>query len=152
MNTKTKLCIFILFLIINCLHGQTITFAYDDNGNRISRVWVAERLKSGIIQFPIVDSEEIALANPEEFLQEGELSTYVYPNPSRGIIRINISNMPLNSRTEARLYDLSGTELFVKRNFESDSEMDISKLKDGIYILRIKINEILFDWKIVKNQ
>jgi hypothetical protein len=59
--------------------------------------------------------------------------------------------MPLNPVTEMKLYDLSGMELTSKSNFESSSELDISRFRDGVYILQIKINEKTFDWKVIKN-
>jgi hypothetical protein len=47
-------------------------------------------------------------------LEEGEISSSVYPNPSKGIIKVDISNMPSNATTELRLYNLSGTEILFK--------------------------------------
>jgi len=83
--------------------------------------------------------------------EDQEISMVIYPNPNKGILKINISNLPLNSTNELKLYDLSGIELLSSRNFESYLEIDISGYKDGIYILRIKINEKITDWKIIKN-
>ena len=150
--------IFIILLGFNCLHGQTINYTYDENGNRTSRVLVTEQLRSNNLQFPILNPKELPKESMKEskkeslteIITEGELATYVYPNPNMGIIKIDITYLPLNAKTEARVYDLSGTERLVKRNFESHSEIDISQLKEGIYILRIKINDKIFDWKVIK--
>jgi Secretion system C-terminal sorting domain len=133
--------------------GQSIEFSYDANGNRLSRTLVVERLKSATIQFPVTDPKSLNPVDNKVALvpEEGEINAVVYPNPNKGLIKIDITNMPLNSNKELRLYDLSGAELIVKRNFESYSEMDISRFKDGIYILRIKINEKVFDWKVIKS-
>jgi hypothetical protein len=166
----------ILLTVMN-LFGQRVDFVYDDSGNRdTTKIVIVEQLKSNSVTFPVVNpkslqSTENALAGgPEEISgsqnenqksldnssntsikqEEGEIITLIYPNPSKGLIKIDISNIPLNSITEMKLYDLSGLEKSSKRNFESHSEIDISQLKDGIYILRIKINEKIFDWKIVK--
>jgi hypothetical protein len=59
--------------------------------------------------------------------------------------------MPLNSISELRLYDLSGNEIVMKKNIENHTEIDITRFIDGIYILRVKINEKTFDWKVIKN-
>jgi hypothetical protein len=161
MNTKLVLNIFIFYLCINCLHGQTINYTYDENGNRTTRVLIVEQQKSKGLNVPVEKLKDIPVEVPKEDLKEtetktekeavGELKTLVYPNPSKGLIKIDIVNLPLDSRTEARLYDLSGTELIVKKNFDNYYEMDINKLKDGIYILRIVINDVATDWKIIKN-
>lgn len=164
MKAKIISGIFIIFLSINSLQGQsnppprgggqTIKYTYDENGSRKSRVLTVEPLGSKGLNFPVEKVEKLpVIAQKEELIKtEGELSTSVYPNPNKGLIKIDILFMPLNSKTEARIYDLSGIEQLVKRNFESSSEINISHLKDGIYILRIKVNESLFDWKIVKSQ
>lgn len=165
MKAKIISVFFIIFLSINSLLGQanppprgggvsqTIKYTYDGNGNRTSRILLVEQLGSKGLNFPVEKVEDLPVINKEEELikTEGELSTLVYPNPNKGLIKIDISFMPLNSKTEARIYDLSGIEQLVKRNFESSSEIDINHLKDGIYILRIKVNESVFDWKIVKS-
>jgi hypothetical protein len=155
MSSKFVSCIFVLFLSINCIHGQTIKYSYDENGNRTSRFLIdVERLGAKGINFPVKKPEELQVKDKEkEFkvAKEGELSVSVYPNPNRGKIKIDILNMPLNSGTELRLYDLNGTELIVKMNFEKSSELDISRFTDGIYILRVEINNIVNNWKIIKN-
>jgi hypothetical protein len=146
------------------LFSQKIAFTYDENGNRSSRTKITtEQLQSKTIKFPVneplnlktMENAKAAkteeLENDEIKAEEGEIITSVYPNPNKGILKIDVSNMPLNPENEMRLYDLSGMELIVKRNFESYSEIDISHLKSGIYILRIKINDKLVDWKIIKS-
>jgi hypothetical protein len=99
----------------------------------------------------ILKSSEQNVSSPEQIKSDdSEIATLVYPNPSKGVLKIDVSNMPLNSNNELRIYDLNGTELLVKRNFDNYSEIDISHLKNGIYILRIQINQKLFDWKVIK--
>jgi hypothetical protein len=39
----------------------------------------------------------------------------------------------------------------MKKNIENHTEIDITRFIDGIYILRVKINEKTFDWKVIKN-
>jgi hypothetical protein len=59
--------------------------------------------------------------------------------------------MPQDARTEIRLYDLSGNQLLIKRLSESYSEIDLGQFCNGIYMLRIKVNESVFDWKVIKS-
>ena len=161
MNTKLVLSIFIFYLCINCLHGQTINYTYDENGNRTNRILVVEQYKSKGLNVPVEKLKDIPTEIPKEELKEvdkeiekgaeSELKTLIYPNPTKGVLKIEIVNLPLDSKTEARLYDLSGTELIVRKNFENYYEMDINRLKDGIYILRVVINDVATDWKIIKN-
>ena len=121
-----------------------------------SRTILVDQLKSNTVQFLVFNPKSLestesmkSIVSDEE--EKGEIITLVYPNPNKGLIKIDISNLPLESKNEMRLYDLSGIELIVKRNFDSYSEIDISQFKDGIYILRIKINDKVFDWKVIKS-
>jgi hypothetical protein len=162
------------------IFSQSVSFTYDDSGNRITRTIIVQQLKSNPLNSRVIDaknlnataekgtgqtastlsgeSSENEKANDQEeamkekaLTEAGEITTLIYPNPNKGLLKIDISNMPLNSVTEMKLYDLSGMELTSKRNFDSNSELDISQFKDGIYILRIKINEKTFDWKVIKS-
>lgn len=165
---KFKLIILVFFILTkHSLVGQTISYTYDANGNRISRTYEVEELQSGSFSFPTnpeflkqiakkgsgsEEEEFMKSKEPEEVLpEEGEIKTLIYPNPTKGLIKVEVTNMPQQSKNEMRLYDLSGAEMFVKRNFEHSSELDLSHLKNGIYVLRIKIDNQLFDWKVIKN-
>lgn len=164
MNLKlVPPAVFMLFSA--CLFGQRVEYSYDDNGNRTGRTLIVEQLQSQSINFPVVnpralktvensktkETENKTKEAVEEIKPEsGEIKANVYPNPNRGIINIDISNMPLNSKNELRIYDLNGNQLIIKKDFERSSQVDLSKYKDGIYILRMRINESFFDWKIIK--
>jgi Secretion system C-terminal sorting domain len=163
MNMPAKKIITVLLFVsikLYVLTGQSIEYSYDNNGNRIRRLIVVEEIRrqSPIQNIKSLKSIENSIAtNNEETeteeikTEEGEIRTIIYPNPNKGLLRIKITNMPIESRKELRLYDLSGTELIIKRNFDSFSELDIDKLEDGIYILQITINDSLFVFKVMKN-
>jgi Secretion system C-terminal sorting domain len=180
MNHKRLILVSLAFFQLISLLSQSVSFTYDASGNRITRTIVVQQQKSIHINSPSVNSKNSSVADvkgtgktvstitgestensklndQEEAMKEkalteaGEITTVVYPNPNKGLLKIDITNMPLNAVTEMKLYDLSGMELTSKRNFDSSSELDISQFRDGIYILRIKINEKIFDWKVIKN-
>ena len=118
---------------------------------------VTEQLKSGTVNFPVLNPKGLESVESKSIeskasveTEEGKINTLIYPNPTSGVLKIEILNMPLGSKTEARLYDLSGNELIVRKNLELLSEITVSHLKGGIYILRVRVNEKLFDWKVIK--
>jgi hypothetical protein len=158
MHIRRLLPLVLILIRVSILYGQTYEYAYDNNGNRISRSLVVEELQSRSVSFPVINQKDLKqLENAvKEGLQEynseeGEISTLVYPNPNKGLLKIDISNMPIESKAELRLYDLSGTEMIIKKDLENYSELNINYLKNGIYILRIKVNDKLFDFKVIKN-
>jgi hypothetical protein len=182
MKLKRIILISLILIQVLPLFSQSVAFTYDSTGNRLTRTIVVQKLQSNETEFPVVDakalipvesaigagasqaiedkessqdskfsSQEKSL-NEKSIMGEGELITLVYPNPSKGLLKVEISNMPASSTNEMILYDLNGMELISKKNFDSYSELDISQFKDGIYILRIIINKNRFDWKIIKGQ
>lgn len=177
MNRKRIILVCLVLLLVMRLFGQTVSFTYDENGNRVSRTITVQRLNSNETKSLLTDPKQLGTQNSrakslevggssktadakgqDEIIreriktEEGEIGFNVYPNPNKGLVKIDISNMPLNSDSEMKLYDLNGNELKVLRNFDNHSEIDISQYRDGIYILRIKINEKRVDWKIIKGQ
>jgi hypothetical protein len=171
-----KIRLLIPFLVIllqsSNILGQRIVYQYDNNGNRIRRTIIVEELESDSVSFPVTNPEklskrfidntlketteqnieDIKSENFENMISESnEIKTKVFPNPTLGNLNIEILNMPTSSGSELKLYDLNGNELLIKKQLENFSEIDISYLRDGIYILRIRINERVFDWKIIKN-
>ena len=124
---------------------QTITFDYDLNGNRISRKIFVEQLQQSVENFQDIeltslkiskssktaDSEErkgseqhifekdsSAISEENQLAAEGKIKIHIYPNPVKGMLKIDISNMPLGRNNKMVLFDISGTKLIEKTNFE----------------------------------
>ncbi len=168
MNPKRIILVILVLFLMSNLFSQSVAFTYDDNGNRQTRTINVEKLQSKSVSFPVVNPKSLIPADSkaqglnetqdakssevknETKSEDREIVTIVYPNPNTGLIKIDISNLPLNTKVEMKLYDLNGNELVVRRNFESHSEIDINHYIDGVYILRIMINERVTNWKIVK--
>jgi hypothetical protein len=150
------------------LFSQGFAYTYDNNGTRLTRTVKTQQLQSKSLADSVISLKSLNTSYSQgsgvesqtdqksdesnNISMEGDIKTIVYPNPNMGLVKIDVSNMPENSINEMKLYDLTGMELVSKKNFDSYSELDISQYRDGIYILRIKINGKLFDWKIIKGQ
>jgi len=142
---------------------QSVRFTYDSNGNRISRSIVVQQLQSENLSFPVLNPKSLLPAEnatasstdktkKESIRSEGQdITVKVYPNPNKGLIKVDIPYMPLNSQSTMTLYDLSGNKLINKKGFGTYTELDISRLRNGIYILRLKINGKVTDFKVIKN-
>lgn len=71
----------------------------------------------------------------------------VFPNPVGDVLNINVN---IESRTIAEIYNLSGA-LVKSQELESEkSELEVSELKGGVYILKISNQEGNFSKKFVK--
>jgi hypothetical protein len=151
MSNKVRLLISVFLFLTYGLFGQTINFNYDLNGNRISRVLISGQLKSETINFPVEEPDKLAIEeNQNETVPDGETSIKIYPNPTKGILKIEIINFPTEAKTALKLFDLSGLELISINNLSPAYELNLNNYKDGIYILRILINNAVTNWKIIK--
>jgi hypothetical protein len=83
-----------------------------------------------------------------------EVSLKVFPNPNNGVFSVSISNQSVNDKALVRITDLTGKTLFSSGplNMERPKEFDITKYKQGIYIVTViyNYNKIL-NQKIIKN-
>ena len=149
----------IMLILIVCittfaskLDGQVVIhFDYDNSGNRTGRQLTANPVKSGSIEFPVKDFGDI----PDTEIKEGqekleEIRPIIYPNPNNGILKIEGLSFPSGMEVNIWLYDLSGVALISKNESRNAFDLNINHLANGLYILRIRIGEKLFDWKIIK--
>ncbi len=147
---KIGLLVITAFIFSLCfVKAQTIDFNYDSGGNRIERKLHVEKFKPGESKSGIMSESGSEIKATD--LDSRETSIIIYPNPSRGILKIEILNMPEDSKKELSIYDLNGTRLLIKKDFGTPSEVDISRFRDGVYIMRIKINNTVSDWKVIKS-
>ena len=145
-----------IFANVPLSHAQgTITYTYDAAGNRLGRTIImpsANRARA-------IDTMEEAEYSAAEY-DTTELISYmdvigttavvIYPNPTRGHLTIDIDNMPENSQSSIRIYDMSGRMLLQKSNIDSSTELDLSNQSSGTYILRISLSGKTSTWKILK--
>lgn len=77
----------------------------------------------------------------------------VYPNPTSGILNIDLSELTGTRSTNLYIYDVSGKLVYQKKiiiNGLEKTEINISGLKAGVYILRVDANGFLGGVKIFK--
>ena len=133
--------IFLGFTLFPIL-GQTIEYQYDTSGNIKSRKVIeltrsteaSQADSSTVIHKDIIDKKEIK----------------IYPNPTTGILYIQINNFNSDKALQMTLYDLSG-RMYLNQLLDIKTTMiDIGHLTRGIYILRLQSGEIHSEWKIIK--
>lgn len=130
--------------------AQSVHFNYDSNGNRVGKTLIATQLKSGKISDSLSDLAQKELKDENDHFTKP--SAKIYPNPTRGIIKIELLNIPDGAEPEFKLLDMSGNVKIHRKNANPVSEIDISALNDGMYILVLKIGPTILNWKIVKAQ
>jgi hypothetical protein len=132
---------------------NSIGFGYDAAGNRISRtivypVWGTLREE---IQEETAEEPEEEPNKPAEYSEVlSDLIIRIYPNPTEGLIRIKIENLPVEIMANITLYQLSGKLITSKRNVTASTEIDITNQPAGIYLLRIVAGDKQTEWRIIK--
>jgi hypothetical protein len=129
-----------------------IQYTYDLNGNRQTRQLVVIQLKATKIAFPIADAAQLE-EDKDELSEINEAQGIsVYPNPAGEFIYVEFSGTIEDTLVEASLYDLNGTLLIYEKSQSPPLEINVSRLKDAIYILIVKKGSCTTTHKVIRGQ
>ncbi len=83
-----------------------------------------------------------------EYFQNSDLFK-IYPNPSNGMVNINISNYV--GELQIKVYDLNGREVYGENvtNFNITNAIDLGGLSTGIYVLKLQGENLNYSEKII---
>lgn len=129
-------------MITTVTYSQTtINFHYDNAGNRKDRIFHSK--KSTVAE---ADSSDI---NPLSD-QIDQIGIKIYPNPTKGLITVDITSLPDNVPASLSIYDIEGKCLeYIDVQIPSN-HLDLSSFPNGIYVLRVTAGTKKTEWKIVK--
>lgn len=146
MKQLVNVCIALIITVTpSMLDAQTVSFAYDNAGNRVSRT--LEEAGGGLKSLAKSDTTEIEEEIIEEEMIDGE--TKIFPNPTHG--KITIDFFPDDEEAYfLSVNNLSGNQLHNQRIYEGKSELDLSKYSPGTYVITIYNNEKSSRWIILK--
>ena len=88
---------------------------------------------------------------PTEMAQKGANQLVVFPNPTNGKVTISL-NHTSESRVEGtvKVFDFSG-KLVKSQNIYSETEVDLSALPAGVYLLKVTSGSESYSHKLIKN-
>lgn len=153
----------LLLLALLAMHlvglSQSIKYEYDLAGNRNSRtIW----LKSAIIPKDTTQSVSQGVAVPEVIAAElkeqnvefnetlGEQEIKIYPNPTRGELKVTISSLEQGAVARLLVFNAAGALVVQKEDLSTSNEINLSTQRAGMYIMRIVLGAKTSEWKIVK--
>jgi hypothetical protein len=146
---KYLVCVLFLLFISGALYSQGMcAYSYDNAGNRISRWGGADPEEPE----PPEDEEE----NSAEFSSTGfkqlklGYTVKIYPNPTEGRFSVEVLNLSNDKKGEISLYNASGKTIIRKKMVSEIIPFDLISYPEGIYILTIKIEDKISNWKIIK--
>lgn len=131
-----------LWISPNVCAQQRINYTYDEAGNRTKREIVLSSTRS------VSENEEEASETYEEKLRETKVT--IYPNPTKGMLRVDISGVDNFEDARISLYDLNGKLLQQWTNISQSNVIDLSGQTPAMYIMQVTYNGYVSRWKIVK--
>lgn len=138
----TLLLLLLLALFSSDTYAQHIKYTYDSAGNR------KKRQKEIVVQTrgALSDGEEPSVY--EEELSETKVT--IYPNPTKGMLKVDISGIQKFEESRISLYDLTGKLLQQWAGISQSNAIDLSDRTPGMYIMQIAYNGKVSTWKIIK--
>jgi len=134
----------LLFNISTAFAQTTISYLYDDAGNRIERKIVLNTSLERSAKVDTIKTKEVFKDNL------GDSKVLIYPNPTRGRLLVEISGYDKTSKTGLYLYDLSGSVILSKSPVTGSDQLDLSPFSIGTYVLKIVLGDKVSEWKIIK--
>ena len=149
---STQIWLLIAFISVSMLNmnAQTtstidaVKFTYDVHGNRIKR-----EVKTITITKPQQVKKNQQDMEPTED-QMGERTIKIFPNPTRGDLNVNITNLKENEHLTVTIYDMNGRTIISTPITEGSNAVDMNTQAQGMYIMHITNGAERLVYKIVK--
>lgn len=139
---KQSLLMILLVVVSLQVVSQTVSYTYDQAGNRISRkVITLPPPPQGAKQH--VDSTGI-----QDMM--GELTITVYPNPTRGALGVEINGGDTEIALHLILFSGQGVQLYNSTAQPGINPIDMTAYPKGWYILRVQAGEERKEFKVIK--
>lgn len=141
---RTVVSLLLMLLSGICCYGQYVTLGYDRDGNRVNRVLVTP--------MPSVKSPQSGpRKQPDNILSESLQSKCitVYPNPTRGELSVEISNLEESDVCAITVHSMNGQRIVSLKGGPS-TLVDITTAPNALYLLTVTINGHMASFKIVK--
>jgi len=133
---KKAIIIIVTTLILSSsLYAVKYSFTHDAAGNRDSRTMVDINGKESV---------------PIQKILEHEIK--VYPNPTAGDLRVDISGITNDISAKVELFDFNGRSVYKEGTPTGQVTIDLTEEPNGFYIMRISIDNQNIEYKVVKQK
>jgi YD repeat-containing protein len=146
---KPRFILLILsILAVNSFRGAEIKFEYDAAGNRLARRIIT--LRSAVIN-EISGEDDETVQSPQVFTaQLAQSAIRIYPNPTKGLLKVEITGNVADNPVILQVYDMNGRRLLEESNVASSVTLDLSNQPAGIYMLLLISGIEKNEWKVIK--
>ncbi len=160
-----------IVLVFTCLiikaQAFNASYTYDANGNRITAgvIYLTPSLKSAKIPIDQITKDSTILADSANIPKQGwnkpniesinDLNIKFYPNPTHGILLIEISGTDETqasaSGNKIDVFDTNGQEILYISPINTYNTINLSTKPNGTYLLKINIKKQVKVYKIIKD-
>ena len=127
-----KNIIFLLFLLFFCFDislALPLNYTYSATGNR-------KQCYVGFAKIAVSPDEQ------EEYIETlDSIQFNIYPNPTKGLLKISIETGKKIESLNIELYDISGNQIISKSLAKKEIELDITRALSGNYFLKVFVND-----------
>lgn len=74
----------------------------------------------------------------------------IYPNPTKGMLKIDVAGENEIQNALVEIYTVNGKKIYSIKNVQQNYQVDLSSQANGVYIMRIELNNSQYEWKIIK--
>jgi hypothetical protein len=146
-----------------CMAQQLqVQYDYDAAGNRIVRKTITLQLAPPVSPdstetIPLPSDEVVSQMYPTSheyptFVEKiAQVEIKIYPNPTTEKITLEISDWQNLQTGTFILYSLTGQLLQTQPVHDAHTIVSLSGLPKGTYILKVQVNNLTEDWKVIKN-
>jgi len=146
LTTEKSIKVFSLKVISVPINNATLNYAYDDAGNMTTRtILIPASLREEVEADTIIP---MAIEPYEDKFSESTI--YVYPNPTRGILKVVQTGKNAETDCELKLTNLNGQPIMLQHFKASEATIDLSSKPAGSYLLFIKVGDESHQWTIIK--
>ena len=132
-----------ILLLTEIINAQKVTFVYDTAGNRTSRTIDMSKQST---------AKSKSSEQPEPITEQlnSERQLKIYPNPTKGILAVEIIGGDSDEIATLTLFNMKGTQLQLKQTNGGRTEIDMTIYPESTYILKIQLSDKTIDYKIIK--
>lgn len=134
-------CIMLQFCVTS-LHADRVVFTYDASGNRISS-------QKEISVRSLSSSNQEQVSPLMETLSHHRIT--VYPNPTDGPLRIDISGLSGTQGSSITIYNMLGSIVYYESDIRESNDLDLTPYPAGMYLMILRLEGETSTWKIVRN-
>ena len=139
-----RICLFLCISLCAVLSAQTVQFVYYYAVTRTASYIAMSYDRDG----GVVNEEDESGRVIKDSLESNQIQ--IYPNPTDGHLSIRIDSLKKDQSAYALLIDTYGKNIVYQYADKNDVTIDFSDRDPGIYILRIEIDNLSTEWKIIK--